>query len=445
MRARQRGLWFALLFLACGLFALALPDGARADLLDYVKKPEPHFAWKLKQKTENPFGVIYDLELTSQTWEGVDWTHSLQVYQPRGVAPTDVMLLYNTGGKPNEGTIAYGMIVAKKVGAPCAFLYDIPNQPLLGGKKEDALIAETFVRYLDTKDNDWPLLFPMTKSLVKAMDALQAFSKEEWKAEVKGFVVSGASKRGWTTWLTGAADPRVRAIAPMVIDTLNMVEQMKHQKETLGHYSDMIHDYTERGLVPIPDTDAARQLWKMIDPYFYRARLTMPKLIICGANDQYWSTDALNLYWDGLPGDKWVTYVPNAGHKLEQGGGGDAPGDRSVAVNALAAFARAQVMGKAFPKLEWKHDDDAGRMRLTVTAKPAPTAARLWVAKAPTRDFRNAKWEERPATIDEETVTGEVDAPTDGCTAFFGDLDYEIDGIKYHLCTQMRVAGKAKP
>ena len=182
----------------------------------------------------------------------------------------------------------------------------------------------------------------------------------------------------------------------------------------------------------------------MIDPYFYRARLTMPKLLICGANDQYWSTDALNLYWDGLPGDKWITYVPNAGHKLEQGGG-DAPGDRSVAVNALAAFARAQVTGKAFPKLAWKHDDDAGRMRLTVTAKPAPTAARLWVAKSPTRDFRNAKWEERPATIDKETVTGEVDAPSDGCTAFFGDLDYEIDGIKYHLCTQMRVAGKAKP
>ncbi len=103
------------------------------------------------------------------------------------------------------------------------------------------------------------------------------------------------------------------------------------------------------------------------------------------------------------------------------------------------------MTGRALPKLAWKHDDDAGRMRLTVTAKPAPTAARLWVAKAPTRDFRNAKWEERPATIVGETVTGEVNAPTDGCTAFFGDLDYEMDGIKYHLCTQMRVAGKAKP
>src|SRR5262249_45449859 len=160
------------------------------------------------------------------------------------------------------GTISFGMQLAEKTKAPVAILYGIPNQPLLEGKKEDALIAETFVRHLDTKDDDWPLLFPMAKSVVKAMDALQAFSKEGWKAPVKSFVISGASKRGWTTWLSGASDPRVQAIAPMVIDTLNMVPQMEHQKETLGAYSDMIHDYTERKLVPIPDTDPAHRLWK---------------------------------------------------------------------------------------------------------------------------------------------------------------------------------------
>jgi hypothetical protein len=40
--------------LACGLLALLEPSGARADLLDYMKKPEPHFAWKLKQKSRVP-------------------------------------------------------------------------------------------------------------------------------------------------------------------------------------------------------------------------------------------------------------------------------------------------------------------------------------------------------------------------------------------------------
>src|SRR5207237_6867623 len=137
-------------------------------------------------------------------------------------------------------------------------------------------IAETFVRYLKTKDESWPLLFPMVKSLVKAMDALQAFARAEWGVEVTSFIVSGASKRGWTTWLTAAADRRVCAIAPLVIDTLNMAEQLPHQIKSFGRYSEQIGDYTARGLVPLPDGDVARKLWRMTDPFTYRESLNLP-------------------------------------------------------------------------------------------------------------------------------------------------------------------------
>ena len=68
----------------------------------------------------------------------------------------------------------------------------------------------------------------------------------------------------------------------------------------------------------MPDTTEAPKLWQMIDPWVYREKLTLPKMIINGANDPYWPLDALNSYWDDLKGEKWVLYVPNAGHDLRE-------------------------------------------------------------------------------------------------------------------------------
>jgi PhoPQ-activated pathogenicity-related protein len=434
------GNWWSARLAGVGLLILVTSPAVHADLAAYVKKPDTSFSWKLNGKTDRPDGTVYDLHLVSQVWQGITWEHQLQVYQPKGVAPRATMLLWNTGGRAKPDTIAFGMELAKKSGAPCAFLYHVPNQPLFGGKKEDGLIAETFVRYLKTHDEDWPLLFPMVKSVVRAMDALQAFSGREWHRKVERFVVSGASKRGWTTWLTAVVEPRVKAIAPLVIDTLNMHEQGPHQRAAFGKYSEQIDDYTQRGLVPMPDTPEAKRLWRMVDPYTYRDKLTLPKLLLNGNNDPYWSVDALNLYWGELKGPKWVVYVPNAGHNLRQqlANGGS---DHSRAVSALAAFVRSQVFDKPMPKVMWKHDDWDGKLRLTVQANPAPRGARLWVAHAPTQDFRKVPWTERPARVEGGNVVGAVSGPADGYVAFYAELDYEVDGVAFHLSTQLRLAG----
>jgi PhoPQ-activated pathogenicity-related protein len=410
----------------------------RADLLDYVKKPDDSFAWKLKEKIAHPAGTVYDLELVSQTWLGIKWEHQLQVYVPTGVKPTETIVLWNQGGKASPVSVLIGMEMAKKANAPVAFLYGIPNQPLFENKlKEDALIAETFVRYLKTGDGDWPLLFPMVKSLTKAMDALQAFAMREWNFMIRFFVVTGASKRGWTTWLTAAADPRVKAIAPLVIDTLNMQKQLPHQMKSYGRYSEMIDDYVKRDLVPTPKTERAMKLWSMVDPWVYRDKITMPTMIINGANDPYWTVDALNLYWDDLKSPRWVEIVPNAGHDLKQD-----KTDLKRVGNTLGAFARHQIHGVKMPKLTWKHDDADGKPRLTVQSDPMPKAARLWVADAEKRDFRKSTWKEQAATIRGGVILGTVDVPDTGFRVFYGEMEYQIDGIAFFLSTQVRVVEK---
>ncbi|HEY2990632.1 MAG TPA: PhoPQ-activated protein PqaA family protein [Candidatus Binatia bacterium] len=437
---RRKQWFFVFALLAIGA---ALPAWAHADLEEYLRKPEPQFNWKIKDKTEHAGDRIYDLHVTSQSWQGITWEHQLQVYQPANARPSATMLLWVTGGSAAPTHAALGMELARQIGAPVAFLYHIPNQPLLDGNlREDDLIAETFVRYLKTQDENWPLLFPMVKSVVKAMDVLQAFGQKEWKEPVKSFIVSGASKRGWTTWLTAAVDPRVRAIAPMVIDTLNMRAQMPKQLAAFGAYSARLTPYTSRGLLPIPETPEGQRLLNMVDPWSYRGRLALPKLIINGTNDFYWATDALNLYWNELPGNKWVLYVPNAGHDLLRREKTEA-NPLNYLITGLAAFVRQQVSGAPMPKVAWQHDRLGGKLRLTIEAAPAPLGARLWVAKAPTQDFRAAEWTERPVKFSNAAIVGEVAAPKEGYLAFYGELDYEIDGLKYHLSSQIQMAGDA--
>jgi len=436
--------WFA----AAITFVIFAANPARADLAEYLARPDASFAWELRQKMDAETATVYDLRLTSQTWHDLKWQHNLLLFVPKGVPTSDTALLLIDGGsntkldaKPSIDSLLYGSMLAAKVGAPCAVLKQVPNQPLFGNLKEDALIADTFRRYFETKDESWPLLLPMVKSAVSAMDAVQAFAAKETDLRIKKFIVTGASKRGWTTWLTSGSDPRVVALAPMVIDLLNMGPQMEHQKKELGGFSAQTGDYHK--LLEQPENDAIRRLWQIVDPWSLRAKITQPKLIILGNNDPYWSTDALNLYWDGLAGPKWIHYVPNAGHDLSPR---DETGKRQLpmrAMDALGAFARHQITGKALPQLTWKHSDRSGKPALEITASPAPKAARLWSAQSATHDFRQARWSAQPAKITGGKVSGAIDLPKSGSSAFYGALEYELDGVAFHLCTQIRIVDAA--
>jgi PhoPQ-activated pathogenicity-related protein len=313
-----------------------------------------------------------------------------------------------------------------------AVVSKVPNQPLYEGRKEDALIAYTFDRYLKTGDKTWPLLFPMVKSAVRAMDAVQEFAQHEHQQKIEKWVVGGASKRGWTTWLTGAVDPRVQAIAPMVIDTLNMKVQTDWAAKMYGKQSEKIHDYTDLGLIDKMDSPGMAELRGWVDPYSYRERYTMPKLILIGSNDPYWTVDSLRHYWTDLPGPKLVYQTPNAGHDL--GGGKEA-------LQTLAAFFQMIADGHELPQMDWKIEY-RDRANLSLKVNEQAKAVRLWTTESPDRDFRNDRWTSRELDIKpgSSRALAEIESPPAGYRAFFGEVVLiSPTGHEYKLSTEARV------
>jgi PhoPQ-activated pathogenicity-related protein len=432
----KRSISFLCVALCWGTFAFAQaqPAPVASPLQDYLNIPDKVFGWKLNEKVDNPLGKIYDVELTSQAWMDMTWKHVMMVYEPTELKHKDHVLLFITGGghlnKPNEGDRVMGLMLARLCGARVAMLHQVPNQPLLGGRSEDDLITDTFLFQLATGDKRWPLLFPMVKSAVRAMDCIEQLATKEWGSSVKGFVVTGASKRGWTTWLTGASDKRVIGIAPIVIDTLNFPRQMDYQLETWGQYSEQIADYERKGLIKHLKEDPDFPLWRWVDPWFYRAHLTLPKLIINGTNDRYWTVDALNVYWDDLSGVKYIRYVPNAGHNLQ--------GGREGALTTLAVFFQHVVEGKPGPSVDWKHETVGDSYQLTIQSNTPPTAVRLWTASSATKDFRESKWSSQPIKSTNGSYTASVPKPTEGHVALYGEIQFNAYGQEYSVTTQIR-------
>jgi PhoPQ-activated pathogenicity-related protein len=423
------------------------PDAG--PLHTYVKQADDTYRWEKRQEGTIGKATWAELILTSQHWKDTTWRHQLFVIKPSEVHNAGQAILLIDGGAwkdelagapagdkpaklPQEVSILAQ--VAERVKSPVAVLKQVPNQPIFDGLTEDGAISYTFEQFLNTRDATWPLLLPMVKSAVRGMDAVQEFGKKEWSFEVKNFTLTGASKRGWTTWLTASVDPRVNAFAPMVIDTLNMSAQMKLQIESFGQFSEQIQDYTKRGIQQQGATEAGQMLERIVDPYSYRSLLKQPKVILLGTNDPYWPLEALNLYWGELDGQKHILYVPNNGHGLN---------DFTRIIGTVSALHRQAAGGKALAKLTWELDDDKGNVVLTVKADSKPSKVSAWTATAETRDFRQSKWTSQPTEQFGDAYRYELPAPKSGFAAVFGEAVFDADSQPYYLSTNVKVV-KAK-
>ena len=439
-------LCFLLLTAGAVTETLATDESVRGVLESYVAMSDDSFRWERRHMGKILASDYMELKLVSQTWRDVPWKHQLFVLKPSTVEQeTKHALLFVAGGRwkaemdeegfhqqlPNEAVLF--ATIAEQLRTPIAVLLHVPYQPLFDGKVEDEIIAYTFDRFIQTGDVGWPLLLPMVKATVQAMNVVQHVCKENWQFDIEHFTVTGASKRGWTTWLTGAVDRRVSAIAPIVIDVVNMGPQMQHQADAWGALSEQIDDYTRRGLPEKLSTPRGRQLLSIVDPYSYRQQLQQPKLLIIGTNDPYWPLDALNLYWHGLNGAKHILYVPNNDHSIR---------DFSRLSSTLSEFHRRAADGRALPEISWAFTLTGGMLELVVHPNEEVSEVRMWTAASNTRDFRAAHWSFEQANRQGGRFSGKLTLPGKGYAAVFAESVYTGTDAPFFLSTNVRIVDK---
>jgi len=435
------------LFLAVAL-ALPLAAASKETALDrYVHAPDPSFKFELVNTLKGEGYTAYVLDLTSQTWktpieaDRSVWKHWLTIVKPEKIDYT-TGFLYITGGSNNNKAPEKvdGLItdLALTTNTVVAELRMVPNQPLTfpdgtkPGMTEDEFIAYTWDKFLRTGNEIWPARLPMTKSAVRAMDAVTAFMKTQ-NTNVETFMVAGGSKRGWTTWTTAAVDKRVVAIAPMVIDLLNNEKSFEHHFRAYGFYSPAVKDYENLGIMKWQGTPQYRKLMEIEEPYEYRDRLTMPKYIVNAAGDQYFLPDSSRFYFDDLKGEKYLRYVENTNHSLQN----------SDARSGVIAFYDAFLRKQARPRFFWSFEKD-GSIKVTTTTKP--TEVKLWQANNPEhRDFRlmSIGPAYKPTTLEEQKdgiYIGKVEKPEKGWTAYFIELTFPSGGkYPFKFSTAVRV------
>lgn len=453
----SRALALVPLAFAAVLPAAAAPrSGSPQTALDrYVAKPDSAYSYRLVRTTKVPGATQYLLSLVSQEWrtsadlDRTKWEHWLTIIQPDEVRTSTGLLLIAGGSiasSPPSGTDPFLTQMAVETHSVFAELRMVPNEPVTfkdetKSRNEDGIIAYTWDRFLKTGDETWPLRLPMTKSAVRAMDTVTAFCGEQaqGRTKVEKFVVAGASKRGWTTWTTAAVDDRVVAIVPLVIDVLNVSPTMEHHYRAYGFWAPAVGDYTALRLMERRDDPRYGELLKIEDPYSYRRRLTMPKLLINSAGDQFFLPDSSQFYWDGLKGEKHLRYIPNTDHGLRG----------TERAETLAAFYAGILSGRPRPRYTWKLEKDGS---IRVETKDAPSQVVLWQATNPkARDFRleaiGPAYTSTPLTeVKKGVYVARVSQPAQGWTAFFVEMTFPSGGpFPYKLTSGVRVVPDTLP
>ena len=373
------------------------------DLEKYINTDDGAYSYFISQKSEQNGYAYYCVNMTSQNWTLYDdqmyaydenniridrslWWHTIKIFAPlqKVEARSDTAIMLIDGGSNaqsykldnncelDELDKAFGRIAAK-TGVLGAIAKNIPNEPIYfqsdldaGNEQrrmEDSIIAKTWRHFLEKneglsessfEDNKWLLRYPMTKAAVKAMDTVTDIARVYHNiTDIPNFTVGGASKRGWTTWMTAAVDKRVKAIYPMVMDMLNLNDQLHNVYKSLGGWTFAFGSYYTENITSYVDSPQLTLMQKQVDPYFYRDRLDMPKLVINAAGDEFFLVDDSHQYRKGMQEPYYVAMYPNREH-------GTIEISAPSILNSVVSMTLANRDDLPLPEISWEYGEDSG-------------------------------------------------------------------------------------
>lgn len=400
------------------LILLSMVSGTPLD--DYVNKADPEYKWEDTGATfDTTFGgKAYVLNVTSQKWmdtsraagpDGDIWTHQVVVIIPRNLKHDNLSLTYLTGGcnsnpsvpKPGDEDVLVADYVSAESGAIAMVVFQIPNCPIVypsdpsqKRRTEDAIIAWGWHEFLNAKTGtgyEWLLRLPMTKAAMRCMQAVQEFTTQKKLAKIDGFLVAGASKRGWTTWMVGAVTcptcPNIVAIAPLVPIMPDLIREMHRQWMSYGGWTFAFTDYTAVNLTRHIDDPRMLELTQVVDPIYYKEQLgKIPKMVVLSSDDEFAMLDWTNIWYDDLTGEKHLYIVQDSEHSLSTG--------ILELLPSLSTFVSSIAYGQTEadrPQFDYHIDESTGTLTVKVL-QGIPTAVKVWTAKTMTAERRDFRW-----------------------------------------------------
>ena len=444
----QRILFFLIVIFPIFIQADPRSEYLQTDLDTYVHKDDASFNYVIEKVQEFDGYFVHSIRMNSQNFlqskdvNKTSWSHWLTVIEPKEVKAETALLVISSGDTNDPLPKAQDALIeiALASNSLVAELKAIPNQPLKFSDEsfdrwEDAIIAYTWNKFFLTGETRWPARMAMTKSAIAAMDTIQAVFKRN---NVNSFVVTGASKRGWTTWTAAATDNRVIAIIPLVIDMLNIKPSFEHHWQAYGFWAPAIQDYVDMNTMDWWGSPEAEALFKLVDPYSYKDRYQFPKYIINAAGDEFFIPTSSQFYYDQLPGEKHIRYVPNVGHNL----------NGSYILEAIASFYISILNNSPRPEYSWNFLKNG---QIEFTSDNQPSEVKLWWADNPSsRDFRldviGKSWKSKSIKINAEgKYISSIDKPEEGWRAYFVEAIYGSNPLPFIITSEVKVSPDILP